>query len=189
MYVLLGLTTTNLTSCPKCISYCSHTKKQSFLYTALTDRAMFKKWVFSLCRTKWILNIVHVNFDFTSMQWLRGLVTGLLLRGRWFENGPINVTIMADQGHCDRFVSQYFVCSVNFIPPTFHTHLHLNTTVIRSNNGRSPDTFKAMLFHVSGWTGETNTFTWLGGVLQETSAERWTHLHLQRDLDLGLIKR
>jgi hypothetical protein len=52
---------------------------------------------------------------------------------------------MADQEHCDRFISQYFACSINFIPPTFHKHLHLNTTGIGSNNGRSLDTFKAML--------------------------------------------
>jgi len=97
--------------------------------------------VFSLCRTKYILNIVHVNFGFTSIQWLRGLIIGLLLRRRGFENGPINVTIMADQGHFDRFIPQYFDCSVNFIPLAFHTHLHLNTTVIGSNNGRSLDTF------------------------------------------------
>jgi hypothetical protein len=84
------------------------------------------------------------------MQWLRGLVTDLLLQRRGFENGAINVTIMADQLHCDRFISQYFVCSVNFIPPTFHTHLHLNATVIGSNNGGSLDTFKATLFHISG---------------------------------------
>jgi hypothetical protein len=130
-----------------------------------------KDEMFSLWRTKYILNIVHVNFGFRSMRWLRGLLIGLLLRRRGFENGPINVKIMADQGRCDRFISRYFICPVNFIPPTFHTQLHLNTTVIGSNNRRSLDTFKAMLFHISGWTGETNTCTCFGGVLQETWAK------------------
>jgi hypothetical protein len=96
---------------------------------------------------------------------------------------------VADKGNWDRFISQYCVCSVNFVPPTFHTHLQQNTTVIRGNNGRSLDAFKATIFQTCGWAGQTSISHVLMGCCRRPRQVSCTQLQLQRGLNLGVIKR
>jgi hypothetical protein len=45
---------------------------------------------------------------------------------------------------------------LSIIPPTLHTDLHVNISLMRRTSGQSLGTFRAMLFQMSGyhWTGK-----------------------------------
>ena len=60
-----------------------------------------------------------------------------------FDPGSAQVWCMVDRVALGRFLSKYFgFFPVSIIPPMFHNHLRLHTTITRTTSGRSLGIFK-----------------------------------------------
>jgi hypothetical protein len=75
--------------------------------------------------------------------WLRRLVAGLSPRTPEFDPGSVYVGFVVDKVALGQvFLPVLQFSHVSMIPPMLHTHLHINTTLIRRTSGRMLKVFK-----------------------------------------------